>query len=68
MTQRDLNSHDADPKERAAALRAAEIDALLDERRQNAGRPDRVKAIDAALKEAGHKAPVDRKAPKGETA
>lgn len=65
---KDLNSHDADPKERAAALREATIEGLLDERRQNENRPDRVKAVDAALKDAGYTAPKGRAAAKKETA
>lgn len=63
MASKDLNSHDADPAARAAALRAQTIEALKDERRQNEGNPDRVKSIDAALKDAGAPAPKGRKAP-----
>lgn len=68
MTSKDLNSHDGDAKKRAAALREATVEALLDERRQNERNADRVKSIDAALKDAGYKAPSGRKAaPKDET-
>lgn len=66
----DLNSSDADPKARAAAIRGQEIEALLDERRQHAtfNRTERVKLIDAALKDAGYEAPAQRKAPAKVTA
>lgn len=61
---------DKTEKEAAAERRQATIDALLEERRgyEIAGKADRAKQVDAALKDAGYKAPAGRKAPKGETA
>ena len=65
MTQADINSRDTAPEVRAAAQRAALIEALQEERRQMAlfGRTDRVAAIDAELERVGAKAPAKRRAP-----
>lgn len=70
----DKTPHDQEAADAAAAYAAARrqdtIDALLTERRgyEVAGKSDRVKAVDAALKAAGYSTPAGRGKSKAETA